>query len=282
MLKKNLSEAKAEHYILGTENEYKHELKLVNCMQKLAQAIGGLRSACMTQFALLKEGYGTGTGPSSGSSRFVGSQTRNGNFSSLVRAKQDRFAMLSAISEQPETEGVEEYVEVTRNLTRQSSEQSLSQPTLPAVRSPSEIFERFIHFLGPSMKSLAYTLSQALDQLPFGEGPEFKIAVNEHFRASLADAVKLYSDARAGALKELYKSKELGRERAENVEADFEEVAASCGHFSFSLQDFAEEMQTYLDILEDLKKEEESPTQRSWKWVKFWHRWDRAPKACEW
>jgi hypothetical protein len=48
----------------------------------------------------------------------------------------------------------------------------------------------------------------------------------------------LYSSARAEALKELYKSKDLDKTRPENVEADFEEVAASCGHFSFSLYDF--------------------------------------------
>jgi hypothetical protein len=71
-------------------------------------------------------------------------------------------------------------------------------------------------------------------------------------------------------LKELYKSKELDRDRPESIEADFEEVAASCGHFSFSLQAFADEMQTYLSILEDLKEEIEKPKHRSWKWLLFW------------
>jgi hypothetical protein len=79
-------------------------------------------------------------------------------------------------------------------------------------------------------------------------------------------------------LKELYKSKELDRDRPENVEADFEEVAASCGHFSFSLQTFANEMQTYLSILEDLKDATENRDQRSWKWVQFW-RESKAKKA---
>lgn len=57
------------------------------------------------------------------------------------------------------------------------------------------------------------------------------------------------------------------------VEADFEEVAASCGHFSFSLQDFANDMEEYLDILEDLKIEMDSrPNGRTWHWLKFWRR----------
>lgn len=56
------------------------------------------------------------------------------------------------------------------------------------------------------------------------------------------------------------------------IEADFEEVAASCGHFSFSLYDFGTEMQTFLSILEDLKDETEIRKSRSWKWMRFWQR----------
>lgn len=77
--------------------------------------------------------------------------------------------------------------------------------------------------------------------------------------------------ARSEALQQLYKTKELDRERSESIEADFEEVAASCGHFSFSLLTFANEMQTYLSILDELKDELEKPT-RSWKWLLFWRK----------
>ena len=82
----------------------------------------------------------------------------------------------------------------------------------------------------------------------------------------------LYSSARAEALKELYKSKDLDKTRPENVEADFEEVAASCGHFSFSLYDFGSEMQNYLSILEELKEQTEKTKKLSWNWLKLWRR----------
>lgn len=53
--------------------------------------------------------------------------------------------------------------------------------------------------------------------------------------------------------------------------ADFEEVAASCGYFSFSLQELASEMKVYLGLLEDLKHEVENrPSGRTWNWLKFW------------
>lgn len=71
----------------------------------------------------------------------------------------------------------------------------------------------------------------------------------------------------------LYRSKDLNKARPMELEADFEEVAASCGHFSFSLQDFANEMEEYLDILKELKIEmNERPNGRTWKWLKFWQR----------
>jgi hypothetical protein len=264
-LKKHLKEAKAEHYVLGTENEYKHEAKLVNCMEKLAQAIGGLRSAAMTQFTLLKETYSDGNSTQANSVRYMPAQIRSG---SSLSSKLDRFAVLTAIDEAPDESSEAEDLGLQRGLDRQGSSNVSS---MPAARTPSEIFERFILHLGPSMKSLAYTLTQILRELPFGDAPDFKIVVHEHFRASLTDALKLYSGARSEALTELYKSKDLGNENPESVEADFEEVAASCGHFSFSLQDFAEEMQTYLEVLEELKDEVEKPNRRSWSWLKFWH-----------
>jgi hypothetical protein len=57
------------------------------------------------------------------------------------------------------------------------------------------------------------------------------------------------------------------------VAADFEEVAASCGYFSSSLEDFAEDMVIFLDILEALKVNVNCyPRRRTWGWLKFWKR----------
>ena len=67
-----------------------------------------------------------------------------------------------------------------------------------------------------------------------------------------------------------YRAKDPEREKS--VEADFEEVAASCGHYSFCLQDFAEGIQKYLEVLEELKVELQEPQRKSWNWLKFWSR----------
>ena len=110
-----------------------------------------------------------------------------------------------------------------------------------------------------------------MDELPFDVYGQ--ITVDAHFKSSLADAINLYTASRQQALRLLYKNKELSNPRPMATQADFEEVAASCGYFSFSLQDFACEMQVYLNILDDLKLEvEERPKGRTWKWLKVWQR----------
>ena len=115
------------------------------------------------------------------------------------------------------------------------------------------------------------TLKQLLDELPYASEAQYRIAYNPHFSSSLAAAIDMYTKAREEALAVLYKNKELNIKRPVEIQADYEEVAASCGYFSFSLQDFANETKVYLNILEDLKLEtEHRPAGRTWRWLKFW------------
>ena len=114
-------------------------------------------------------------------------------------------------------------------------------------------------------------MHRILDELPFGQ--DGRVIVDAHFQLSLEDAVALYIRSRQEALDQVYKSQVLDKSRSGELEADFEEVAASCGYFSFSLLDFANEMTRYLEILDELKLEvEERPSGRSWNWLKIWRR----------
>ncbi|OAA61842.1 60S ribosomal protein l19 [Niveomyces insectorum RCEF 264] len=154
-----------------------------------------------------------------------------------------------------------------------------SNSSTVTLRTSSEIFELFIGMLGPSMKSLAFTLASVLRDAPFGnpsnngnngnDDDGDAVHVNAHYRQSLTDALALFNTARADALEALYKTIELGRPRSEKIKADFEEVAAACGHFSFSLQAFGEEMSKYLDVLDDLTLVQDH-NRRSWRWLLFW------------
>jgi hypothetical protein len=135
--------------------------------------------------------------------------------------------------------------------------------------------------------------------------PKLTVVVNKNFHSSLKEAVELYRTSRREALNTLYASRALsaafmpqGNRKAtgafsgqrttstdtsppdnrpktalekppEEVLADMEEVSACCGHFSFSLLDFAEDVLTYLDVLDDLQDSIERPSP-SWKWLMFW------------
>ncbi|RFU72852.1 60s ribosomal l19 [Trichoderma arundinaceum] len=253
-----LREAKIEQYFLGREKIYALDKRLIKSLETLSQAIGGLRSALQTQLTLLKEG--PNSGPSLAAGLFSPEPTA-GMSQTVSYFSDDARERLSVIEED--------------EFERRSIPFSQSDPTLdksPIFRVPSDIFALFLALLGPSMKSLAFTLSETLKENPFGQNPELQVTVNEQLRESLQDALNLYNNARGKALRELYRSIELGRARSEEIQADIEEVAAACGHFSFSLQAVAEEMGAYLDVLHSLKHSTEYQG-RSWTWVKFWRHW---------
>lgn len=251
-----LRESKIEQYFLGREKVYSLDKRLIKSLETLSQAIGGLRSALQTQLTLLKEG--PSVPPPAG---LFSPEATSGMSRSVSYFSDDARERLSVIEED--------------EFERRSNTLSQSDPTLdksPIFRVPSDIFALFLALLGPSMKSLAYTLSETLKENPFGRDPERQVTVNDQLRESLRDALNLYNNARGKALRELYRSIELGRARSEEIQADIEEVAAACGHFSFSLQAVAEEMDAYLDVLESLKHSTESQG-RSWNWLRFWRHW---------
>lgn len=95
--------------------------------------------------------------------------------------------------------------------------------------------------------------------------------MDSRFRISLDRALQLYRASREDALTSLYRQKEIIGIHSLETEADFEEVSASCGHFSFQLLEFGEQLKVLLAILDELHLEcEERLGGRSWSWLKFW------------
>jgi gas vesicle protein len=284
-LVKNLGEAKYEHYILGTEDQHAIEARLVKCLEQLVQSIGGLRSAAETQFTLLAQSEGAQNGNGSGfgadfptvsqGSTILSDHSPEPMLSPSLSIAERRSSILASIDELPE-----ESAEVSDNESARLDSRSWKLPSgLHSNLTAADMFSIFIAHLGPPMKSLSYTLREVLEELPFGPGPEYLIAINEHFRYSLVDANALFANARSEALAAVYKNKIPNRTGSVEVAADFEEVAASCGYFSSSLQDFAEDMVTFLDVLEELKDNvHRFPRKRSWNWLKFWRSWGWSRK----
>lgn len=280
-MEKYLVEAQREHYFLGSERQYHIEAKLVRCLARLSQNLGGLRSAAYTQFAILSKAvahtadvhraefsWSTGT-----SSPVDMTKSRTGSIS--------RSNMLDVINEDSEEsderfpaswDGGSTPLRTQSKVSFQNvawkSQSGSSTPTKDLL-APADMFVTFIDQLGPPAKSLVFTLKEMLDKLQFGRNGT--VAVDERFQGNLRAAIELYKNSRKDALDSLYRSKTLSSSRPVEVLADLEEVAASCGHFSFSLLDLAEEASIYLDLLEELHAViEESPKRRTWYWLAFW------------
>lgn len=137
------------------------------------------------------------------------------------------------------------------------------------VRGPSsELFELFNDSMALSMSSLRDSIHRCLHEPPF-EGLD--INIDEDLRRNLMDSLSTFNAARADTLQTLYGRSEPLASRSDAARANMEEIVAACGHFSFGLQSFGEEVLKYLDVLDDLEYEV-SHKRQSWTWLVFWRR----------
>jgi TRAP-type C4-dicarboxylate transport system permease small subunit len=263
-----VKEAKLEHYVRGTEKEYRLEKNLVRWVQDITHNLGGLRSAASMQFQLLKQTKPFGS-PQPQSIELSHQGVDVHRSISPWSIAEDR-PYLEPIDERPEDYMSEPDVLRPTLSRRRTSESEASTALLPA-----DIFAIFIDHLGPSMRSLAFTLKEIFKEIPFGPAPSYKVTIDSRFITSLGRALELYKVSREEALKSIYRQKDIFKVKKLEIEADLEEVAASCGHFSFSLLEFGEQLKELLAILDELQLEsEERPHGRSWNWVKFWRKND--------
>ncbi|UNI19433.1 hypothetical protein JDV02_005617 [Purpureocillium takamizusanense] len=241
----NLREAKFERYFLGQEKLYALERSTATAISTLAQSIGGLRSAAFAQSALLKEIRGrTAQTPLSPAQRLI----------SPLNSRSSSYTAASIDGDNGPYFG--------------------NKAGKAPLQTPTDTFEVFVTMMGPHMEALADILSRVLRDPPFGDAPDYDVRVLDDFRFHLTDALSGFNLSRAAALSELYLLIDQSRSRSDKTKAEFEEVAAACGHFSFSLQSLGEEMSKYLDVVDDLKYVSDR-SKRSWRWLL----WFRKPSS---
>ncbi|KAM0089195.1 hypothetical protein ACP6JD_007462 [Aspergillus fumigatus] len=279
-LDKLVREAKLEHYVAGTEKEYRLEKNLVRWVQDITHNMGGLRSAASLQFQLLKQAKLAE--PQSCRDRKHAPNSTDHLPSPTQLPSHGHNTPLESIDDIPEQRLGGEEEAAAEDDHRDSGDHSDPNPardegfSAEHTLQPEDLFALFISHLGPSMRSLAFTLKEIFKEIPFTPAPDYKVSVNSRFHVSLDRALDLYQESREKALKVIYRQKELLQIQTPEVEADLEEVSASCGHFSFSLLEFGEQLKDLLRILDELQLEaEERPNGRSWSWLKVW-RWRTA------
>ncbi|KAI5290390.1 hypothetical protein KEM54_001675 [Ascosphaera aggregata] len=260
---KLLKEAKFEHYLAGTERQYRLEKNLVRCVQDLTQSVGGLRSAASLQFDLLKQAESPAAFeyqrpivplPTNHRSKYYNGQIIQPLFTPVSGSPQGPLRVIEHVEAEYDNETIRQQEHNDRSL-----------------QTPVDMFRIFIEHLGPSMNSLALTLKEILSDLPYGPGPDYEVFFHPGFHAKLDNALRVFRRSRNEALNMIYAHKDIGAARCTEHEADYEEVAASCGHFSFSLLEFGEQLRGFLEILDLLQTEVEArPVGKTWRWIYFW------------
>lgn len=131
-----VKEAKLEHFVAGTEKEYRLEKKLARQVQDITHNLGGLRGAAALQFQLLKQA--TIVEPAASRSP----ETEPSGIDSWTPAS------WSFYSQSPFSESIGERIGASGDLggSAGNAEPDMNQNLLAA-----DIFSLFINHLGPSM-----------------------------------------------------------------------------------------------------------------------------------
>jgi hypothetical protein len=151
-----LREAKLEHSVAGTMNEYLLQKRLVRFIQDMTQTLGALRSAADLQFDILRQSSGP---------------ERSGSLDHGPDAPEAAPTLSTDDGQVPGA--VQGRAEQARSTEIASSdftpiETVLRNPTAP--QTPSHTFEHFILHLGPSMVSLGCISSYYEQQMTINPG----------------------------------------------------------------------------------------------------------------
>ncbi|KAK9313902.1 Fusaric acid resistance protein-like-domain-containing protein [Lipomyces starkeyi] len=146
--------------------------------------------------------------------------------------------------------------------------------------SCSELFDVFVHYLGPQMDTLVSILQNALEVLPFrGVRLESRIRVDVGSKDTILTARQTFDDARTSTLREMY-SMDVFRSHIESNNEEIgvllEEIASVCGQFSYGLLNFTDGLLQVLTVIEEYEAYLNQGRPRSWDWIKFWER----PTPC--
>ncbi|KAK6867478.1 hypothetical protein K6H11_005012 [Candida tropicalis] len=242
-LTRYLEEAQYELYVTGKEKEWKFFQKLVNSTISLARHLQALSAATRIQSTLLHENHHALSGTPS-------------------------FRSFSTEDIRP-TASVE-------NMAH-TMPQSVNE-----VHNSLQLFDLFVYYLAPSIKSLVFTIKGVLSEVPFenfsSENPN-QFASTTTLQYSLDTAIKLFEEKQDESFNKLYSQKIFSQNSEFDFRADQEEVAACCGNFASLLSQFASELLQFIKLSEQYDEISSSP--RSFSWLKWWNKKHKPIKRVQ-
>ncbi|ANB14682.1 Protein BRE4 [Sugiyamaella lignohabitans] len=260
-LQTNLHEAKFELLSTGRECEYEVFQRLIQSSNSLSLHLGGLSNSANIQWHLLN-------GEESDDESQDESTTNGDTDVTAVRHRVNGSARPDGRdSDDSSVTSIEDIIS-RRSVSPPVSGESSSAIAPDSVSA--ELFSIFTFHLGPPMISFFSTIKEILDNLPFGNSPNYEVSLHPQYKASLDLATELYSTAREEALAGVYAHEIFQVERDFDTAADEEAIAASCGNFSYVLEDFGWELSVFITALEDYRNIIENRPRRSFKWARFW------------
>lgn len=247
---KHLSDARYELYFQGKERELDTLKDLTNSSHKMSLHLNGLGSSAFTQWSLfesdLKAAQRGGTGPHS---------LKN-------------YGSISSMYSQLENSPVHSALKHYNSIRGFHAAIGIAQPD-----SSISLFKEFIASLEPPMKTYISTLKVILDGIPIENTNLGFVPSMSKYLQETVEAVDTYSTAREKALADLYQQQNFRKNRDFHLAANEEGAAASCGNFSYLLEEFGNELVTFLSILDqynEISHDVSSP--RSYNWLKFWEK----------
>ncbi|CAK7893821.1 hypothetical protein CAAN1_09S05424 [[Candida] anglica] len=244
----SLEEAKFELLLVGREEEWLLFVKLVSTTKALARHVQALRSSVEMQWSLLHD------------------QDESDDSTSISSGRHSTESLIHL------SQSVENMAKIQTSSGAASAAAAAAVSANTAITS-GQIFDLFVYYLAPSMKSFIFTIKNILSEVPFEnfDGITNKFAPTDTFQHSLESATRLFQSKQADSFERLY-AQEIFRRGDLNDNKDFffktdqEEVTACCGNFSSLLGEFSRELMKFLKLTEEY--DEARGSSRSWKWLR--------------
>ncbi|KAK9370374.1 Fusaric acid resistance protein-like-domain-containing protein [Lipomyces kononenkoae] len=224
----------------------------------------------------------------------TGTTIASGEFDILFRSSQSQLASLDAHLHESEYEHyilgtVEEYyiqarlVESIQQLSQHigglKSSHAMRLRLMQdgnGYRKPScaELFDVFVHYLGPHMSTLVQILENTLEMLPYKGGRlESPVRLDASIKETVVLARQAFDDRRISTLRQMYSMDVFRSSIESNDEAIcvlVEEIASVCGQFSYGLLNFTDSLLHVITVIEEYDLYLNADHPRSWDWMRFW------------